>query len=124
MSQLIALRRQAVVHAPRYARRMAVSAQHLVETVFGLRPVRQWVLNVPCPLRFLFASKPDAIGAGKRPSSDTGSSGSSPDDRSSAERRRAMTWAQRLKRVFGIDATTCVHCGCSVRIVAAVAMPA
>ena len=44
------------------ARRMAESARHLVEAVFGPRPVRQWVLSVPYPLRFLFASKPDAIG--------------------------------------------------------------
>jgi len=41
---------------------MAESARHLVEEVFGPRPVRQWVLSVPVPLRFLFASKPDAIG--------------------------------------------------------------
>ncbi len=44
------------------ARRMAESARHLVEEVFGPRPVRQWVLSFPYPLRFLFASKPDAIG--------------------------------------------------------------
>ncbi|MDP2183912.1 MAG: transposase [Pseudolabrys sp.] len=44
------------------ARRMAESARHLVEEVFGARPVRQWVLSFPVPLRFLFASKPDAIG--------------------------------------------------------------
>jgi len=41
---------------------MAESARHLVEDVFGPRPVRQWVLSVPVPLRFLFASKPEAIG--------------------------------------------------------------
>ncbi len=35
---------------------------HLVEEVFGPRPVRQWVLSFPYPLRFLFASKPEAIG--------------------------------------------------------------
>ncbi|MUH82210.1 IS91 family transposase [Pseudomonas aeruginosa] len=44
------------------ARRMAESARHLVEEVFGPRPVRQWVLSFPYPLRFLFASKPEAIG--------------------------------------------------------------
>jgi hypothetical protein len=38
------------------------AAKHLVEDVFGSRPVRQWVLSVPYPLRFLFASKPEAIG--------------------------------------------------------------
>ncbi len=44
------------------ARRMAESARHLVEDVFGPRPVRQWVLSFPYPLRFLFASRPDVIG--------------------------------------------------------------
>jgi hypothetical protein len=43
-------------------RRMAESARHLVNDVFGARPVRQWVLSVPFPLRWLFASKLDAIG--------------------------------------------------------------
>ena len=40
------------------ARRMVESARHLEEEVFGPRPVRQWVLSFPYPLRFLFASKP------------------------------------------------------------------
>ncbi|MBS0590054.1 MAG: transposase zinc-binding domain-containing protein, partial [Proteobacteria bacterium] len=44
------------------ARRMAESARLLVEDVFGARPVRQWVLSFPYPLRFLFASRPEAIG--------------------------------------------------------------
>jgi len=63
---------------------MAESARHRAEQVFGPRPVRQWLLSFPFrplrgnarvarraasplrgslgPLRFLFASKPDAIG--------------------------------------------------------------
>jgi len=41
---------------------MAESARYLVQEVFGPRSVRQWVLSVPVPLRFLFASKPEAIG--------------------------------------------------------------
>ncbi len=41
---------------------MSESARHLVEEVFGPRPVRQWVLSFPYPLRFLFASKPEALG--------------------------------------------------------------
>jgi hypothetical protein len=44
------------------ARRMAESARHLADDVFGARPVRQWVLSVPFPLRWLFASKPQVIG--------------------------------------------------------------
>lgn len=35
-----------------------------------------------------------------------------------------MTWAQRLKRVFNIDATRCIHCGGAVRIVACIEEPA
>ena len=34
-----------------------------------------------------------------------------------------MTWAQRLKRVFGIDVSTCVHCGGAVRIVTSIEEP-
>lgn len=41
---------------------MAESARHLAEEVFGPRPVRQWVLSFPYPLRFLFASKPQVLG--------------------------------------------------------------
>jgi ribosomal protein S27E len=40
------------------ALRMAESARHLVGEVFGARPVRQWVLSFPYPLRLLFASSP------------------------------------------------------------------
>jgi hypothetical protein len=35
-----------------------------------------------------------------------------------------MTWAQRLKRVFSIDVTTCAQCGGAVRIVASIEEPA
>ena len=31
-----------------------------------------------------------------------------------------MTWAQRLKRVFGIDIETCEACGGAVRIIACI----
>ena len=44
------------------ARRLAEAARHLVAEVFGPRPVRQWVLRVPVPLRFLLASRPKIIG--------------------------------------------------------------
>ena len=43
------------------ARRMADSAAHLVDRIFPERPVRQWVLSVPYPLRFLFATQPEVI---------------------------------------------------------------
>ena len=34
-----------------------------------------------------------------------------------------MTWAQRLKRVFGIDVTTCTYCSGTVRIIASIEEP-
>ena len=40
-----------------------------------------------------------------------------------AERRAAMTWAQRLKRVFGIDIETCLACGGAMRIIACIEDP-
>ena len=41
-----------------------------------------------------------------------------------AERRAAMSWAQRLKRVFGIDIEICPACGGAVRIIACIEDPA
>jgi hypothetical protein len=40
-----------------------------------------------------------------------------------AERRASMTWAQRLKRVFGIDVEVCSVCGGAMRIVACIEDP-
>ena len=42
---------------------------------------------------------------------------------SSAARRAAMTWAQRLKRVFNIDIETCPKCGGAVKIIACIEDP-
>ena len=42
------------------------------------------------------------------------------DPSSPAERRAAMRWAQRLKRVFGIDIQTCPACGGAMRIIACI----
>ena len=36
------------------------------------------------------------------------------------ERHAAITWAQRLKRVFNIDIEVCGRCGGSVRVVACI----
>jgi hypothetical protein len=41
-----------------------------------------------------------------------------------ARRRQALTWAQRLARVFGIDVSTCENCGGKLRIIASVEDPA
>jgi hypothetical protein len=40
-----------------------------------------------------------------------------------AERRSAMSWAQRLKRVFKIDIETCEACGGAVRVIASIDDP-
>jgi len=39
---------------------------------------------------------------------------------SPAEHHAAMTWAQRLKRVFNIDIEVCSRCGGSARVIACV----
>ena len=39
------------------------------------------------------------------------------------ERRDAMTWAQRLKRVFNIDIETCGGCGGAVKVIACLEDP-
>ena len=46
------------------------------------------------------------------------------DDTTPAQRRASMTWAQRLKRVFGIDIETCPVCGGAMRIIACIEDPA
>jgi len=45
------------------------------------------------------------------------------DERSPVERHAAMTWAQRLKRVFNIDVSTCDACGGAVKIIASIEDP-
>ena len=39
-------------------------------------------------------------------------------------RQRAMSWAQRLKRVFAIDIETCRQCGGTLRVIASIEEPA
>ena len=45
------------------------------------------------------------------------------DDRTEGERRTAMTWAQRLKRVFEIEVSVCQGCGGRVRVIASIEDP-
>jgi hypothetical protein len=40
-----------------------------------------------------------------------------------AECRASMTWAQRLKRVFGIEIETCPACGGAVKVIACIEAP-
>ncbi len=37
-----------------------------------------------------------------------------------SEHHVAMTWAQRLKRVFNIDINTCPRCGSAVKVIACI----
>ena len=39
------------------------------------------------------------------------------------KKRNSMTWAQRLKRVFGIDIETCDQCGGVVKVIASIEDP-
>lgn len=41
---------------------MVEAAAQLVDEVFPVRPIRQWVLAVLIPLRFLFAAYPESVG--------------------------------------------------------------
>jgi hypothetical protein len=43
---------------------------------------------------------------------------------SGSDRQRAMSWAQRLKRVFAIDIETCRQCGGKLRVIASIEEPA
>ena len=45
-------------------------------------------------------------------------------EKTPVERHTAMSWAQRLKRVFGIDIETCPACGGALRIIACIEDPA
>ena len=42
------------------------------------------------------------------------------DEKTPAESHAAMTWAQRLKRVFNIDIETCPRCGGPVKVIACI----
>jgi hypothetical protein len=46
--------------------------------------------------------------------------GADSEGRTAAEQHAAMTWAQRLKRVFNIDIEVCGRCGGPVRVIACI----
>jgi len=72
-----------------------------------------------------------SLGAAPPSIADAESTAASADHRTPDERHRAMTpdqvrgrlWAQRFKLVFHNDATTCIHCGGAVGIVACMEAP-
>jgi len=43
--------------------------------------------------------------------------------KTASERRAALTWAQRLKRVFRVDIETCRRCGGRVKVIASIEDP-
>ena len=59
----------------------------------------------------------------KRGKSIKGKAAQQQPDQTPAERHASMTWAQRLKRVFNIDITSCSECGSDVRIIASIEDP-
>jgi hypothetical protein len=61
---------------------------------------------------------PAQRGKGRKPQTSD-----SPADRTPIERHAAMTWAQRLKRVFNIDITTCQDCGGAMKVIACIEDP-
>jgi len=61
---------------------------------------------------------------GRGSKQNTGTSTLMLDDKSFIEKRAAMTWAQRLKRVFNIEIEVCRHCQGPVKIIACIEDPA
>lgn len=41
-------------------------------------------------------------------------------DKTRAQKHQSMIWAQRLKRVFGIEIETCEQCGGAVKVIASI----
>jgi len=44
-------------------------------------------------------------------------------DKPATPRHVAMQWAQRLKRVFGIDIEACARCGGKLKVIASIEEP-
>ena len=65
--------------------------------------------------RWRAAVTPAGRGRGKRVAAQP--------EKSTIERHVAMSWAQRLKRVFGIDVESCVRCGKAVKVIACIEEP-
>ena len=93
----------------------------IVGTYFLVRP------DAIVDTHFLVSSAQSrAIAQSWTPTSWSGvvrASGANSDHRRPDQKRRSMTWAQRLKRVFGIDVSSCVHCGGTLQIVASIKEP-
>ncbi|MET0005786.1 MAG: hypothetical protein ABW087_19445 [Candidatus Thiodiazotropha sp.] len=49
-----------------------------------------------------------------------GNPSQSKEDKTPEQRHQAMTWAQRLKRVFNIDVSICPKCGGEAKVIACI----
>lgn len=63
------------------------------------------------------AVTPAVRGKGKKPKAEEGAEPAPP-------RHVAMSWAKRLKRVFGIDIEACARCGGKLKVIASIEDPA
>jgi hypothetical protein len=70
--------------------------------------------------KFRVRVTPAKRGRGRKPHQPTGENWQ---DKTPAERHVAMTWMQRLKRVFNIDIETCERCAGQVKIIACIEDP-
>ncbi len=69
-------------------------------------------------------SKPRAlVTPGKRGKGNKCTATGETQEQTPIERRAAMTWAQRLKRVFNIDIEVCTQCGGPVKVIACIEDP-
>ncbi|QBQ56289.1 hypothetical protein E3U44_18640 [Nitrosococcus wardiae] len=93
-------------------RRMAQTAAHLVDHVIPNVPVRQWVLSLPIPLRYLFAAHPHLISPVLQVISRAISTFLI--KQAGLKRRDAQTGAITLIQRFGSAANLNIHLHCLV----------
>jgi len=68
--------------------------------------------------RLRAAVTPAGRGKGRKPPTEEGA------DKPAAPRHVALGWAQRLKRVFGVEIQSCARCGGKLKIIASIEEPA
>ena len=103
-------------HHPRHLR---VTGLHCPAGSLGARTAGQ-----PHPTRFHRVSVPNSKHRARVTRAKRGRGGqqartAGPEEHT-VERRAAMTWAQRVRRVFGFDIETCPACGGAMRIIACI----
>jgi hypothetical protein len=61
---------------------------------------------------------PAGRGKGSKPQAEEGA------EKPATPRHVAMSWAKRLKRVFGVDIEACARCGGKLKVIASIEEPA